>query len=68
MDGLSFNSSIEDSLGSPVAGYTSSSTGGSAGDKSKRAKLKSNQQVHLHDYVIVHVRTCTCMCEFNYLL
>ena len=47
MDGVSFNNSMEDSLGSPSIGHASSSTAASSGEKTKRTKVKSNQQVRV---------------------
>ncbi len=63
MDGMSFNNSMEDSLGSPSAGHASSSTTGSSREKTKRTKVKSNQQVHMY----VHVHTHMYMYEFHQL-
>ena len=53
MDGVSFNNSMEDSLGSPSAGHASSSTAVSSKEKTKRTKVKSNQQVYMHVFIDV---------------
>ena len=57
MDGVSFNNSMEDSLGSPSAGHASSSTAVSSREKTKRPKVKSNQQVYM----------CSCMYRYIHL-
>ena len=60
MDGVSFNNSMEDSLGSPSVGHASSSNTASSGEKTRRTKVKSNQQVHMH----VHVHKCGSACNY----